>query len=96
MVLREAGLAVEETLKRSEGRPNCVDAIKSGQIDLVINTPKGESSFKDGWAIRTAALDHGVPCITTLAGAAAAVEAIAAPPEAEVACLGARSLPAGD
>ncbi len=76
-VLRAAGLVVEETLKRSEGRPNCVDAIRSGQIDLVINTPLGESSFRDGWEIRTAALQHRVPCITTLAGAAAAVEAIA-------------------
>jgi carbamoyl-phosphate synthase large subunit len=75
--LREAGLEVEETLKRSEGRPNCVDAIRSGKIDLVINTPLGGSSFKDGWEIRTAALQHNVPCITTLAGAAAAVEAIA-------------------
>ncbi|MBI5508709.1 MAG: carbamoyl-phosphate synthase large subunit [Deltaproteobacteria bacterium] len=76
--LRAAGLPVAETLKRSEGRPNCVDAIKSGQIALIVNTPLGEGPFKDGWAIRTAALQHNVPCIATLSGAAAALDAIAA------------------
>jgi carbamoyl-phosphate synthase large subunit len=86
-LIRDAGLEVEEILKRSEGRPNCVDAIKSGQIALVINTPMGESSFEDGWAIRTAALDHGVPCVTTLSGAEAVLEAIAASPEARVSCI---------
>jgi carbamoyl-phosphate synthase large subunit len=87
--LRAAGLTVAETLKRSEGRPNCVDAIRSGQIDLIINTPLGEASFKDGWEIRTAALQHNVPCITTLSGAAAAAEAIASLREGhpEVMCL---------
>ncbi len=75
--LRGHGLLVGDVLKVSEGRPHCVDAIKSGQVALVINTPLGASSLRDGWAIRTAALAHGVPCITTLAGAAAAVEAIA-------------------
>ena len=76
-VLRSAGLPVSETLKRSEGRPNCVDAIRSGQINLIVNTPLGGSAYKDGWEIRTAALQHQVPCITTLSGAIAAVEAIA-------------------
>jgi len=75
--LRAAGLEVEELLKVSEGRPNAVDAIRSGRIHLIINTPRGESSFKDGWQLRTAALQHNVPCITTLPGAAAAAEAIA-------------------
>ena len=75
--LRDAGLPVTEVLKNSEGRPNCVDAIKSGQVALIINTPLGLSSHKDGWEIRTAAIAHNVPLITTLSGAAAAVEAIA-------------------
>ena len=75
--LRSAGLEVEEMLKVSEGRPNGVDAIKSGHVQLLLNTPLGASSFKDGWHLRTAALQHNVPCITTLSGAAAAVEAIA-------------------
>ena len=76
--LRAAGLQVEDMLKASEGRPNCVDAIKSGQVNLVVNTPLGAASFRDGWAIRTAAVQHNVPCITTLSGAAAAAEAIEA------------------
>ncbi|MBN1960498.1 MAG: carbamoyl-phosphate synthase large subunit [Deltaproteobacteria bacterium] len=75
-VLREHEIEVREILKVSEGRPNCVDAIKSAQISLIINTPLGVSSFQDGWAIRTAAVQHNVPCITTLAGAAAATLAI--------------------
>jgi len=76
--LHDAGLPAEELWKVSEGRPNCVDAIRNRQIDLIINTPLGETSFKDGWAIRTAAVQHNVPCITTLSGASAAAEAIAA------------------
>jgi carbamoyl-phosphate synthase large subunit len=77
-VLRAAGLEVEEMLKVSEGRPNGVDALKSGQIHLLINTPLGAASFRDGWHLRTAAVQHNVPCITTLSGAAAAVDAIEA------------------
>jgi carbamoyl-phosphate synthase large subunit len=75
-VLRENDLEVDEVLKRSEGRPNCVDSIKNGDVALVINTTLGASSFRDGWAIRTAAVQHDVPCITTLSGASAAAEAI--------------------
>ena len=63
-------------LKLSEGRPNLNDAIKSGKIDLLINTPLGAGSYRDGWAMRTAAVMHNVPCITTLSAANAAVEAI--------------------
>ncbi len=77
LVLREAGLEVEELRKRNEGRPHCIDYIKNGDIDLIINTPLGGPSFRDGWAIRTAAVEHQVPCVTTLSGAAAAAEAIA-------------------
>ncbi len=93
--LKDAGLPVAETLKRSEGRPNCVDSIRSGDIDLIINTPLGESSFKDGWEIRTAALQHNVPCITTLAGAAAAVEAIEASKAGGIEVLSLQELHAG-
>src|SRR5262249_19905939 len=56
IALRGAGLEAEDLLKVSEGRPNVVDAIRSGRVHLIINTPRGESSFKDGWALRTAAL----------------------------------------
>ena len=76
--LREAGLEVVEMLKMSEGRPNGGDALSSGQVHLLINTPLGATSFRDGWHLRTTAIQHGVPCITTLSGAAAAVDAIEA------------------
>lgn len=91
--LRKAGLVVEEILKQSEGRPHCVDAIKSGSVDLIINTPLGAMSFKDGWEIRTAALRHRVPCITTLAGASLAALAIASLRHDEREVIALQSLP---
>jgi carbamoyl-phosphate synthase large subunit len=62
--------------KVGEGRPNIVDLIKSKKIDLIINTPQGQRSHYDDKVIRHAATQHGVPCITTLSGAAAATLAI--------------------
>ncbi|MEO1480568.1 MAG: carbamoyl-phosphate synthase large subunit [Myxococcota bacterium] len=76
-VLRENGLAVQVLKKLSEGRPNINDAVKNGEISVVINTPLGKGSYSDGIEMRTAAVQHGVPVITTMSGAAAAVEAIA-------------------
>ena len=61
-----------------EGRPHCVDAIRSGEIHLVINTASGPQSVADSFTIRRNALTHGVPHYTTMAGARAAVHAIAA------------------
>jgi carbamoyl-phosphate synthase large subunit len=55
-----------------------VDYIKSGKVDLIINTPLGRESFFDEKAIRRAAITHRVPCITTIPGAAAAVNGIRA------------------
>ena len=55
-----------------------MDYIKSGDISLVINTPLGRVSHYDEQAIRRAALQYGVPCVTTMTGAQALVEAIAA------------------
>ena len=72
------GLAAEVIFKVNEGRPNIADAVVNGRIALVINTPLGRASFFDDRALRRAAMLHGVPCITTLTGAAAAVEAIRA------------------
>jgi carbamoyl-phosphate synthase large subunit len=89
-ILSEAGLAVEPVLKVHEGRPNIEDAIRSGQIQLVINTPIGRQAAHDDRYLRRAALDYAVPTVTTLAGARAAVEAIAAlrrQPELEVVAL---------
>jgi carbamoyl-phosphate synthase large subunit len=76
--LREVGLEVETVFKVNEGRPNIVDHIKQGEISLVINTPLGRASHYDEQAIRRAALQHTVPCVTTMTGAQALVDAIIA------------------
>jgi carbamoyl-phosphate synthase large subunit len=76
--LREVGLKVDNVFKVNEGRPNIVDYIKRGEIALVINTPLGRASHFDEQAIRRAALQYNVPCVTTMTGAQAIVEAIGA------------------
>ena len=76
--MREVGIEVKNVFKVNEGRPNIVDHIKSGEIALVINTPLGRTSHFDEQAIRRAALQYNVPCVTTMTGAQAIVEAIAA------------------
>ncbi len=76
--LRDAGLKVADVLKVSEGRPNGVDLIINGDIDLVINTPLGGRSFSDEHVLRQVAIAHGVPVLTTLSAAKAAALAIAA------------------
>jgi carbamoyl-phosphate synthase large subunit len=74
--LQAAGLEVKPIYKVNEGRPNAVDYVKNGQIALIVNTPLGKASFFDEAAIRRAAVVYGVPILTTLSGAAAAVQAI--------------------
>ncbi|MEJ7711772.1 MAG: carbamoyl-phosphate synthase large subunit [Pyrinomonadaceae bacterium] len=81
--LREVGLEVETLFKVNEGRPNIVDYIKRSEITLIINTPLGRVSHFDEQAIRRAALQYNVPCVTTMTGAQALVEAIAASRESE-------------
>ncbi len=76
--LREVGLECDSVFKVNEGRPNIADLIKQGEIALIINTPLGKTSFYDEQAIRKAALQFNVPCVTTITGAEALVEAIAA------------------
>jgi carbamoyl-phosphate synthase large subunit len=76
--IREAGFPVKVINKVLEGRPHCVDAIRSGEIQLVINTASTPQSIADSFEIRRSALTHFVPHYTTLAGARAAVHAIAA------------------
>ncbi|MEM1203199.1 MAG: carbamoyl-phosphate synthase large subunit [Acidobacteriota bacterium] len=76
--LEGQGLPVERTLKVHEGHPNVVDTLINQGIDLVINTPLGRESHLDDGVIRTTALKYDVPCVTTLSGAMAAVEGIAA------------------
>ena len=76
--IRAAGVECQVINKVLEGRPHCVDAIKSGEIQLVINTTGGGQSVADSFDIRRSALTHGIPHYTTAAGARAAVHAIAA------------------
>jgi carbamoyl-phosphate synthase large subunit len=77
--LAAAGLPVTHVRKVAEegSGPTVVDLVRRGRCDLVINTPYGRGARSDGYLIREAALLARVPCITTLAGAFAAVEAIA-------------------
>jgi carbamoyl-phosphate synthase large subunit len=79
--LRTKGIECTTVRKHSEGTGNLgektiVDIINAGEIDLVINTPVGRGTRADGWAIRTAAVQRSIPCITTTAGFSAAVDAI--------------------
>jgi carbamoyl-phosphate synthase large subunit len=76
--LKEVGLKVETVFKVNEGRPNIVDHIKRGDVALIINTPLGRASHFDEQAIRRAALQYNVPCVTTMTGAQAIVEALVA------------------
>ena len=77
-VLRRAGVPVEAVAKLSEGPDNVVELIRAGRVDLVINTPFGRGPRTDGYHIRTVATAVGVPCLTTLPGAFAAVRGIEA------------------
>ena len=77
-VLRNAGVPVETVYKVNEGRPHISDYVKSGKVDLLINTPLGKESFFDERAIRRAAIHYRIPCITTIPGAIAAVAGIRA------------------
>jgi carbamoyl-phosphate synthase large subunit len=74
--LQSQGLEVTQIYKVNEGRPNAVDYVKNGDVALIVNTPLGKASFFDEAAIRRAAIVYGVPMLTTLSGAAAAVQAI--------------------
>jgi carbamoyl-phosphate synthase large subunit len=76
--LRADGLEVEEVFKVGQGRPNVVDRIINGEVDWIINTPLGVDSKQDEIAIRRTALERGVPTMTTLAAARAAVRGIRA------------------
>ncbi len=80
--LAEQGIASHLVVKHSEKsasmEKSAVDLIETGEIDLVINTPFGRDSRKDGWFIRSAAIARGIPCITTIPGFRAAVAGIRA------------------
>jgi len=76
--LSSQGLNVARVNKVLEGRPHIVDALKNGEVQLVFNTTEGAQSVRDSRSIRTTALAQKIPCITTAAGAKAAVRAIEA------------------
>ncbi len=78
-VLQRAGVPASRVAKVSDGdagEPHVVDLIASGRVDLVLNTPFGRGPRSDGYLIRTAAVTHGVPCITTMSGILAAIQGI--------------------
>ena len=74
--ISEHGIGVEIVRKIHEGRPNVLDYLANGTINLIVNTPSGKGARTDEGRIRASAVSHGVPCFTTLAGARAAVAAI--------------------
>ena len=74
--MSEHGIDVEIVRKIHEGRPNVLDYLANGTIDLIVNTPSGKGARTDEGRIRASAVSHGVPCITTIAGARAAVAAM--------------------
>jgi carbamoyl-phosphate synthase large subunit len=77
-ILEKAGLKVQRILKLLEGRPNVIDLLKNREIQLVINTPAGQSPREDEVKIRTTAVYTNTPIMTTLSGAKAAALGIAA------------------
>ena len=82
--LQEAGIAVRTVKKLQEGHPNLLDQLIDGQIQLIINTPSGKGARTDEGRIRAASVSHGVPCITTIQAADAAIRAMAALREEEM------------
>jgi carbamoyl-phosphate synthase large subunit len=82
--LERAGVAVRRINKLKEGKPNLLDYFADHDVALVINTPSGKKARSDGGKIRAAAVQAGVPCVTTLEAATAAVKAIEALREEEM------------
>ncbi|TWU41623.1 Carbamoyl-phosphate synthase large chain [Novipirellula aureliae] len=76
--LREAGVKVTQVKKIAEGHPNLIDYLKNGDVQLVVNTPSGKGARTDEGKIRAAAVQAGVPCITTVDAADAAIRAMVA------------------
>lgn len=76
--LAEADIPVETVKKLAEGNPNLIDYLKNEQVSLILNTPNGKGARTDEGIIRATAVQHGVPCITTIQAAEAAVKAMEA------------------
>ncbi|MEX1094876.1 MAG: carbamoyl-phosphate synthase large subunit [Planctomycetales bacterium] len=77
-VLREAGIEVQTVKKIQEGRPNLLDHMANGEVQFVFNTPSGKGARTDEGRIRAAAVQYGIPCVTTLPGCFAVVQALQA------------------
>ena len=75
-VLEKANIPVSKVKKLAEGNPNLIDYLKNDEVSLIINTPSGKGARTDEGRIRAAAVQAGVPCITTIAAARMAVEAM--------------------
>ena len=75
--IQAAGMKCKTVFKVNEGRPNAVDLLKAGSLQLIIYTTTGAHSFTDEKTIRRAAVAYRVPCITTMSAAKAAAEAVA-------------------
>ena len=75
--ITQAGIAAEKVLKLKEGRPNIIDHITNGKIQLIVNTPVGKKGATDDSYIRKSAIKYKVPYITTMAAALATAEGIA-------------------
>jgi carbamoyl-phosphate synthase large subunit len=82
--LEGAQIPVERVRKIAEGHPNLLDYLINGTVNLIINTPSGKGARTDEGRIRAAAVQHGVPCITTIQAGEAAVRAIEALREEEM------------
>jgi carbamoyl-phosphate synthase large subunit len=77
-ILEKNGILCDSVLKISEGRPNVLDMMKNGDINLIINTPEGSNARSDGYFLRTAAVMQNIPSITTISAARAIVQGIQA------------------
>ncbi|ASS75822.1 carbamoyl phosphate synthase large subunit [Tumebacillus algifaecis] len=76
-LLRDNGISVTEVKKLAEGSPNLVDLLRQGKADMVINTlTRGKETTRDGFRIRREAVEHGIPCLTSLDTAAAMLEVL--------------------
>jgi carbamoyl-phosphate synthase large subunit len=77
-VFQEAGITVEVVKKLHEGRPNLLDQMANGEIQMILNTPSGKGARTDEGRIRAASVTYGVPCVTTLPGCLAVVQSLEA------------------
>lgn len=76
--VHRGGIPITPIKKLAEGNPNLIDYLKNGEVSLIINTPNGKGARTDEGRIRAAAVQFGVPCITTVSAARIAIEAMAA------------------